>query len=51
MKYYPSEELVEEEIKQCGKAAQIFEIEIQYMSEKIIMKGEINYEENTDFIY
>lgn len=34
MKYYPSEELVDEEIMKCGKAAQMFEIEIQHMTGK-----------------
>lgn len=34
MKYYPSEELVDVEIMKCGKAAQMFEIEIQHMTGK-----------------
>lgn len=34
MKYYPSEALVDEEIMKCGKAAQMFEIEIQHMTGK-----------------
>ena len=29
MKYYPSEQLVDEEIAQAGKAVQMFEIEIE----------------------
>ena len=31
MKYYPSEQLVDEEIAQSGKAVQVFEIEIEHM--------------------
>lgn len=34
LKYYPSEQLVEEEIKKCGKAVQMFEIEIEHLSGK-----------------
>ena len=34
LKYYPSEQLVEEEIKKGGKAVQMFEIEIEHMSGK-----------------
>ena len=34
MKYYPNEQMVDEEIAQAGKAAQLFEIEIEHMSGK-----------------
>jgi nitroimidazol reductase NimA-like FMN-containing flavoprotein (pyridoxamine 5'-phosphate oxidase superfamily) len=34
MKYYPSEQLVDEEIAQSGKVVQVFEIEIEHMSGK-----------------
>jgi len=34
IKYYPSEELVDEEIRKCGKIAQLFEIEIEHISGK-----------------
>ena len=36
LKYYPSEELVDEEIAKDGKAAQMFEIEIEHLSGKEI---------------
>ena len=38
MKYYPSEELVDEEIAKAGKAVQFFEIEIEHMSGKEIQE-------------
>ncbi len=38
MKYYPSEQLVDEEITQSGKAVQIFEIEIEHMSGKEVQE-------------
>ena len=38
MKYYPSEQLVDEEIAHAGKAAQIFEIEVEYLSGKEIQE-------------
>ena len=38
MKYYPSEQLVDEEIAHAGKAVQVFEIEIEYMSGKEIQE-------------
>lgn len=34
MKYYPSEQLVNEEIKKAGRAVQVFEIEIEHISGK-----------------
>ena len=38
MKYYPSEQLVDEEIAHAGKAVQVFEIEIEHMSGKKIQE-------------
>ncbi len=38
MKYYPNEQLADEEITQAGKAAQLFEIEIEYLSGKEIQE-------------
>lgn len=38
MKYYPSEQLVDEEIAHTGKAVQVFEIEIEHMSGKEIQE-------------
>ena len=37
MKYYPSEQLVDEEITQSGKV-QVFEIEIEHMSGKEVQE-------------
>ena len=34
MKYYPSEELVDEVMERAGKAVQMFEIEMEHMSGK-----------------
>lgn len=38
MKYYPNEQMVDEEIAQAGKAAQMFEIEIEHMSGKEVQE-------------
>lgn len=38
MKYYPNEELVDEEISISGKAVQMFEIEIEHISGKEIQE-------------
>ena len=38
MKYYPSEQLVDEEIAHAGKAVQVFEIEVEYLSGKEIQE-------------
>ncbi len=38
MKYYPSKELVEEEIEMSGKAVQMFEIKIDHISGKEIQE-------------
>lgn len=38
MKYYPSEQLADEEIAQAGKAAQLFEIEIEHISGKEVQE-------------
>lgn len=38
MKYYPSEQLVDENIAHEGKAVQIFEIEVEYLSGKEIQE-------------
>ena len=38
MKYYPSEQLADEEIAQSGKAVQVFEIEIEHMSGKEVQE-------------
>ena len=38
MKYYPSEQLADEEIAHAGKAVQVFEIEIEHMSGKEIQE-------------
>ena len=38
MKYYPTEELADEEINLYGKAVQMFEIEIEHMSAKEIQE-------------
>ena len=37
-KYYPDEQMMEEEIAKCGKAAQIYEITIEHMSGKEIQE-------------
>lgn len=38
MKYYPSEQLVDEEIAKLGNVVQVFEIEIEHMSGKEIQE-------------
>ena len=38
MKYYPNEQMVDEEIAQAGKAVQIFEIEIEHLSGKEVQE-------------
>ena len=38
MKYYPNEEMVEKQISISGKATQIFEISIEFMSGKQIQE-------------
>ncbi len=38
MKYYPSEQLADEEIAQAGKAAQLFEIGIEHISGKEVQE-------------
>ena len=38
MKYYPEEQLADEEIARAGKAAQLFEIEIEHLSGKEIQE-------------
>ena len=38
MKYYPNEELVDEEIAQAGRAVQMFEIEIEHLSGKEVQE-------------
>ena len=38
MKYYPSEQLVDEEIAHAGKAVRIFEIEVEHLSGKEIQE-------------
>ena len=38
LKYYPSDQLVDEEIARAGKAAQIFEIEIEHLSGKEVQE-------------
>lgn len=38
MKYYPSEQIADEEIEKSGKAAQMFEIEIEHLSGKEIQE-------------
>ena len=35
-KYYPNEQLIDEEIERSGKAVQLFEIEIEHISGKEI---------------
>lgn len=37
-KHYPNEQMVDEEIAQAGKAAQLFEIEIEHMSGKEVQE-------------
>ena len=37
-KYYPNERLIDEEIERSGKAVQLFEIEIEYISGKEIQE-------------
>lgn len=39
MKYYPEEQLADEEIARAGKAAQMFEIEIEHLSGKEVQEG------------
>ena len=38
MKYYPSEQLVDEEIAHAGRAVQMFEITIEHMSGKQVQE-------------
>ena len=38
MKYYPTEQLVDEELEHAGKAAQIFEIEIEHLCGKQVQE-------------
>ena len=38
MKYYPNEQLADEEIAQAGRAVQMFEIEIEHMSGKEVQE-------------
>ena len=38
MKYYPNEQLADEEIAHSGKAAQLFEIEIEHLSGKEVQE-------------
>jgi len=38
MKYYPDEKLADEEIAQAGRAAQVFEIEIEHLSGKEVQE-------------
>ena len=38
MKYYPNEELVDEQIAHAGRATQIFEITIEHMSGKQVQE-------------
>ena len=37
-KYYPNEQLIDEEIERSGKAVQLFEIEIEHISGKEIQE-------------
>ena len=41
MKYYPNEQMVDEEIAHLGKAAQLFEIEIEHLSGKEVQERQI----------
>lgn len=38
MKYYPNEQMVDEEIARVGKAVQLFEIEIEHLSGKEVQE-------------
>ena len=38
MKYFPSEQMVDEEIERAGKAAQVFEISIEHISGKEVQE-------------
>lgn len=38
MKYYPNEQMVDEEIARAGKAAQLFEIDIEHLSGKEVQE-------------
>ena len=38
MKYYPDEQLVDDEIARAGKAVQMFEIEIEHLSGKEVQE-------------
>ena len=38
MKYYPDEQIADEEISKSGKAAQLFEIEIEHLSGKKVQE-------------
>ena len=38
MKYYPNEQMVDEEIARSGKAVQLFGIEIEYLSGKEVQE-------------
>lgn len=38
IKYYPNEQMVDEEIAQAGKAVQLFEIEIEHLSGKEVQE-------------
>ena len=37
-KYYPNEQLIDEEIERSGKAVQLFEIEVEHISGKEIQE-------------
>ena len=37
-KYYPDEQTVDEEIQKSGKAAQVFEVEIEHLSGKEVQE-------------
>ncbi len=42
VKYYPNEQLIDEEIKRSGKAVQLFEIEIEHLFSEIVKQHSNN---------
>lgn len=48
MKYYPNEQLADQEIAQAGRAVQMFEIEIEHLSGKEVQEKQNEIEEYFD---
>ena len=48
LKYYPSEQEVDEEIARCGSAAQIFEITIEHLNKIILSAKRLPFSQKTE---